>query len=135
MKSELSGKNPYHVDKNRYYELKYFCLQYPTWKKIYNDLAFMPTIGYGERIEDGQLYFRDDTAKHALRLKKYSEKIKLVEAAATEADEELSRYILKGVTENRSYDVMNANDPIPCSRDTYYDRYRRFFFILDKFKD
>lgn len=135
MKSELSGKNPYYVDKNRYYELKYFCLQYPTWKKIYNDLIFLPTIVYGEIREDGQMYIRDDTAKHALRLKKYSDKMKLVEDAATEADEELSRYILKGVTENRSYDIMNANDPIPCSRDTYYDRYRRFFFILDKFKD
>lgn len=135
MRPKLSIKNPYHVDKNRYYELKYFCLQYPQWKKIYNDLIMLPTIGYGERIDDGQLYFRDDTAKHALRLKKYSDKMELVEKAAIEADEELASYILKGVTENRSYDVMNANDPIPCSRDTYYDRYRRFFFILSKFKD
>ena len=135
MRPVLSEKNKYHVDKNRYFELKYFCLQYPDWKKRYNDLIVLPTIGYGERIEDGQLYFRDETAKHAMRLKKYSDKMKLVEAAAVEADEELSRYILKGVTENLSYDVMNANDPIPCSRDTYYERYRRFFFILSKFRE
>jgi hypothetical protein len=24
---------------------------------------------------------------------------------------------------------------MPCGRDTYYDRYRRFFWLLDKMRD
>lgn len=37
-KPELSQKNPYWIEKHRYYELKHFCLQYPIWKKAYNSL-------------------------------------------------------------------------------------------------
>lgn len=32
-KPELSKKNPYHLSRHRYYELKHFCFQYPEWKK------------------------------------------------------------------------------------------------------
>lgn len=32
-RAELSKKNPYHIPRYRYYELKYFCRQYDDWKK------------------------------------------------------------------------------------------------------
>ena len=38
VKPELSKRNPYKLDKHRYYELKHFCLQYPDWKKKYLSL-------------------------------------------------------------------------------------------------
>lgn len=38
MKSELSKRNPYWIEKHRYYELRHFCLQYPIWKSSYNSL-------------------------------------------------------------------------------------------------
>ena len=36
LRSELSPKNKYYIDKHRYYELKHFCLQYTEWKKSYS---------------------------------------------------------------------------------------------------
>lgn len=30
-RAQLSVKNPCHIPKHRYYELKHFCLQYPDW--------------------------------------------------------------------------------------------------------
>lgn len=30
IRPEVSQKNPYWIGKHRYYELKHFCLQYPT---------------------------------------------------------------------------------------------------------
>lgn len=33
---ELSEKNPYWIERHRYYELKHFCLQHPLWKKEYD---------------------------------------------------------------------------------------------------
>ena len=30
-RAELSKKNPYHIPRYRYYELKYFCRQYDDW--------------------------------------------------------------------------------------------------------
>lgn len=38
IRPEISKKNRYWIDKHRYYELKYFCLQYPTWKKAHSSL-------------------------------------------------------------------------------------------------
>ena len=35
IRPELSEKNPYWIEKHRYYELKHFCLQYPIWRKAY----------------------------------------------------------------------------------------------------
>ena len=38
IRPELSEKNPYWIEKHRYYELKHFCLQYPIWRKTYSAL-------------------------------------------------------------------------------------------------
>ena len=35
LRSELSSKNKYYIDKHRCYELKHFCLQYPEWERAY----------------------------------------------------------------------------------------------------
>ena len=44
-------------------------------------------------------------------------------------------YILKGVTEGWSYDILKARSNIPCCKDVYYNLYRRFFWLLNKARD
>lgn len=128
----ISEKNKYWVDKHRYYELKHFCLQYPTWKKLYLALD-----GFGKKSLDLTMFTSgnkpsDPTAKCAIAKSYYSERIAMVERAAVEADPALASYILKGITEELSYEYLKTKMYIPCSKDTYYDRYRRFFWILNK---
>lgn len=43
IRPELSPKNCYWIEKHRYYELKHFCLQYPTWRRKYNSLICYPS--------------------------------------------------------------------------------------------
>ena len=74
----------------------------------------------------------DLTAKYALRKAHYSERINMIEKAAMEADEDLYIYILKAVTEGLSYTYLKTRLEMPCSRDMYYDRYRRFFWLLNE---
>jgi hypothetical protein len=74
----------------------------------------------------------DLTAKYAIRKAHYSEKINLIEKTAVEADQDLCVYILKAVTEGLSYTYLKTRLEIPCSRDMYYDRYRRFFWLLSE---
>lgn len=134
IRPELSVKNKYHIDKHRYYELKHFCLQYKTWKKTYialNDLSI--TSSLLEKIPSSNIT-SDITAKSAIRKAYYAEKIKLIEKAAMEADEYLYSYILKAVTEGLSYNYLKSTLDIPCSRDTYYDRYRKFFWLLNEYR-
>lgn len=55
----------------------------------------------------------------------------MIERVARLTDLELSFYILQGVTEGYSYDILKARFDIPCCKDTYYELYRRFFWLLD----
>lgn len=130
LRPELSQKNKYWIDKHRYYELKHFCLQYPDWKKSYMnfDDSSIP-LSMIENVPTDNLP-GDPTAKRALMKFFYAERIKLIEKTAIETDPYLYSYIIKGVTEEKSYTYLRTKLGIPCGRDMYYDRYRRFFWLL-----
>lgn len=131
VRPELSKKNKYWIDKNRFYELKYFCLQYPLWKKAYECLDSIYTTSFEMiRVQDGTL--RDSVAMCAEERSIYLDRMCSIEKAAMDADPYLASYILKAVTEGLSFAYLKARLEIPCSRDTYYDRYRRFFWLLDQ---
>lgn len=134
IRPKLSEKNKYYVEKHRYYELKHFCLQYPIWKKAYSALS-----GLSERPSDLEIFKKqygisDPTAKCVEARLFYSYRMEMVEKAASETDSVLANYILTAVTEEVSYDVLKARLNIPCCRDTYYELYRRFFWILNKLR-
>lgn len=135
IRAEISEKNKYWIDKHRHYELKHFCLQYPEWKKIYAafDNTSVP-ISMFERVPTSNLP-GDPTAKRALMKTYYGERIKLLERVALETDVYLHTYILKAVTEGLSYTYLKTRLDIPCGKDMYYDRYRRFFWLLSKARD
>ena len=132
IRPEISIKNKYHIDKHRHYELKHFCLQYPSWKKAYAEFSNtnipLSTI---DRVPTSNMP-GDPTAKRAILKAHYSERMRLIEKIAMEADQYLCDYILKAVTEELSYTYLKSRLGIPCSRDTYYDRYRRFFWLLSE---
>lgn len=132
IRPELSIKNKYHIDKHRHYELKHFCLQYPSWKKAYAEFS-NPSVSLSmmERIPNSNIP-GDPTAKRAMLKAHYAEKIKLIEEAAKEADRYLYEYIIKGVTEGLSYTYLKSRLEIPCGKDLYYDRYRKFFWLLSE---
>ena len=132
LKPELSKKNKYWINKNRYYELKYFCLQYPLWKKAYELLDGLKICSYDLMVFPNSGLPGDPTGRCVDERSLYFERMRLVEDAARDADPYLASYILKAVTEGRSYTYLESILEIPCSRDTYYDRYRRFFWLLDQ---
>ena len=135
IRPELSIRNKYHIDKHRHYELKHFCLQYPMWKKAYSDFDNLDVpLSTIEKVPTSNLP-GDPTAKRAMMKAHYSKRIELIEKAARESDRYLYEYIIKGVTENLSYTNLKSRFDIPCSKDMYYDRYRRFFWLLSEFRD
>ena len=131
IRPEISKKNKYYIDKHRYYELKHFCLQYPEWKRIYHELddALLP-LSVIDHLPTNNIP-SDPTAKKALLKYHYAERIKIIEKAAFETDPYLYSYILKGVTEEKSYTYLKTTLGMPCGKDMYYDRYRRFFWLLN----
>lgn len=132
IRAKISPRNKYYIDKHRYYELKHFCLQYNEWKKAYalcnESIIFTSTLENTPSSNTPS----DLTAKYAIKRATYGQRIKMIEEAAEKSDEFLYPYIMKAVTEGLSYTYLKTRLEMPCSRDTYYDRYRRFFWLLSQ---
>lgn len=128
LRAELSEKSKYYVEKHRYYELKHFCLQYPEWKKRYLEMDGFGRTGTDEIRTNTP---GDPTSKCVDMRLALLKRLRLIEHTAMDADPDLAEYILMAVTEGLSYPVLKARCDIPCGKDMYYDRYRRFFWLLD----
>ena len=135
IRPEISEKNKYYIDKHRYYELKHFCLQYSEWKKAY--AACNEAIIFGSKFErqSSTNVPSDITARYGMMKAHYDRRIKLIEECAMKADDFLHRYILRGVTEGLSYTYLKTVLEMPCGRDMYYNRYRKFFWLLSEARD
>lgn len=121
----LSTKSPYYIPDFRRYELIYFCLQYPEWKKYLKDY----------KLRKGTEEFDDPTGDEATERALREGKMKLVEKVAYEAGGDVyGKYILKAVTEDLSFNNLKYYHGIPCGRNMYYEMWHKFFYLLSQEK-
>lgn len=118
---ELSKNNPWWISKHRYFELKHFCLQYHEWESICKDVK----LTLAQQKED-------PTGCLATKKTYYEAKMRLVKDTAYNTDTEIGKWIFIGVTDDRSYNYLKMVLNIPCGKDMYYDRYRKFFWLLSE---
>ena len=124
IRTTLSKKSPYYISKHRRLELVHFCLQYPEWKE------YMRTIkNHGTRDE-----FSDPTGEEAVRRVLYSRNIDMVERCCHIAGPDIYEYLLRSVTKGESYVFLATKLGIPCSRDYFYDRFHKFWYLLSQEK-
>jgi len=71
-----------------------------------------------------------ELGKGICQRKPLSDYMRMVEQSAMAADPELYSYILKSITENLTFVVLKSVYGIPCERDMFYDRRRKFYFVL-----
>lgn len=128
IRNEVSKKSPYYISKHRMLELKHFCMQYEEWRKEKAKISVLQSYGYSEVQRSG---VSDKTSKLAIRAAELDGYMALVVSCCKEADNYIWTWLLEGVTEGVSYGALVARG-IPCSKDYYYDRYRKFFWLLDK---
>lgn len=125
-KKDLSLKK-YNISKERYRELKYFCLQYEEWKRQLSfGVSLQPQKLTG--MPNAKNAPSNPTEDAAVKLYELRDKCALVEQTAIEADAELYRYILKNVTQGVPYEYM----PVPCCRQKFYNARKKFFYKLSK---
>lgn len=120
----LSKKNQYWISKHRFYELKHFCMQFMDWQR---ERAALDGLAYREE--------RSPTEPEAILRAGYSKRIQMIMRAAEQTDGVIGDYILVAVTKGLSYEALNARSPIPCCKSTYYELYRKFFWLLDKLRE
>ena len=126
----LSTKSKYWLSNAAFYQAYYFALRYQEFKDTLEEM------GDGSRglFYDSQPHgsaTKSSLEDLAIKRSKVSEKIDLIESACRLADAELYPWLIKAVTNNDvGYDYLYYQLGIPCSRGTFYDRRRKFYYIL-----
>lgn len=119
-----SKKSKYYISEFRYCELVYFCLQYDEWRR---DVLTYEHKGNQDEWSDPTA---EDAIKHAL----CKEKIALVNRIAKKAAGDDANYILKAVTEDRSYNNLSTYCGMNIGRDRYFKMREKFFYFLSQEK-
>jgi len=127
IRNVLSVSNENYISKDNYLELKHFCLQYNEWKKRYAEFDFHESKSI---IMPCKSTKNDSTASAAIEKASLKTKMDMVRDTAYKTDPELAVYIFKGVTEGASYITLRCSYGMPCSKETYFKRYRKFFKML-----
>lgn len=113
-------------------ELYHYCLQYNEWK---DELKYKCDTVHSIEITDMPINHNnvDATQKLAIRRAELSRKCEIIEQTAVETDSEIYQYILKAVTnEGITYNYLSTVMNIPCGKDMYYDRRRKFYWLLSQ---
>ena len=79
MRPELSKKNPYWISKYRYYELRYFCLQYYEWKHDYCELELKLSPRTTQYNNVSRTHTNDWVSEAAVKMAELKRKMELVE--------------------------------------------------------
>lgn len=114
----------YYISSYRLYELIYFCLQYPEYKKIVKDYNF-------NKLESE---WEDPTGEEAVRHVLAARKMKLIEDTAYKTSREYGKFIFMAVTEDRSFNNLRTYYGMDLSRDKYYKLRDKFFYLLSQEK-
>lgn len=127
------NKEKYEVSKHRFQEIYHHCMQYKEWK---DELRYCEdTVKSIGAMNEGRASGGTGSATEQLAIKriKLREKCELIEQTAIEADAEIYPYILKGVTEEfASCKYLKEVCGMPCGKDMYYDRRRKFYWLMSK---
>lgn len=127
------NKDKYRISKHKFLELYHFCMQYDEWRRELIELRNVIAISNLENISQSSSNNSSVTERTALRIIDLQNKCELVEQTAIEADSAIYQYILIAVTtEGITYNYLKTNEGLPCGKDMYYDRRRKFYYLLSR---
>jgi hypothetical protein len=127
------NKDKYGIDTNRFLEIKYHCLQYPEWRRELAELTnTIKAMQYGQEGK-GSPSQASQTEHLAIKRMELEEKCKRIEQTAIEADTVIYPWILEGVTTDyATYRYLRDSKKIPCGKKMYYERRRKFYYLMSK---
>lgn len=131
IRTSISKRNPWYISKERYLELYHFCRQYKEWKEAYIELEEKEISCTSFLCVKNDFEISDPAGNTAVEMAILKSNMELVETVANGTDEVLGKYIFKAVTEGLAFTKLKTMYEIPCERDMYYDRYRKFFWLLN----
>lgn len=129
-RSKKTGR--WKIGTHEFYMAMHFALQYNEWRKELSGLTdTSKAITYSD-MPKGNIN-PDPTCDLVERREQLVRNVDLVERCAREADPELFEWLMLGVTnEGVTYENLRALRNIPCGHNVYYDRRRKFYYLLSK---
>lgn len=129
-RSKKTGR--WKISTHEFYMAMHFAYQYHEWKKELSGLTdTSKAIQYSD-MPKGSID-PDPTGELVERRERLVRSIDIIESCARRADPDLYEWIMLGVTNDGvNYDSLLTLKGIPCSRNTYYDRRRKFYYLLSK---
>ena len=130
-KMEYTGR--YSLSRFEFGYAKWYSLKYNEWLDEYNSLKdSVKGISYDQEGH-GSGSVSDSTGSLASRRAGLRNKMLKVEHAAWEAGEDIAKYILIAVTnEDVTFEVLERKYHIPCGRTLFYERRRKYYYLLSK---
>lgn len=141
VKPQVSEKNAYYIPKHRYYELKHFVMQYRDWSKWVRDynIKYSSPSYHEIRYDQMPAFWKNSTAEEVERREYYISRMDMVDSCILTAFNDISdllrEYVFEAIVDGRSYDWIVMNCGAPFSRDYYYKRYRKFFWLLSQVRE
>ncbi len=132
MKVRPLNEEKYKISKHRFAEIYHFCLQYNEWK---DELKYKTDTVASPVITDMPTSHSNDSGVEtlAIRREQLEKKCNLIENTAIETDPSICQYILKAVTnEYVTYNYLRTVMGIPCGKNYYYDKRRKFYYLLSQ---
>ena len=123
----------YGISRNRYQELKAFCLQYEEkMSKISRGSGGMNYDGMPHGSGDGK-----PLERQAIRNVMYRQDCEMIEQAAMKANKAIYPYMMKSVTNDLPYEYIEYDEKygrIPIGKTDFYSYRRLFYHYLDELK-
>lgn len=127
-RNRYTGK--YKLDKHEFLRAYHHAMCYKEWLREYNSLLdTSKAIIYDDMPHAANT--KDTTAEAAEKRERLAGKMRLVEETAMEAEPKIYDYLLLAVTnEGVTYEYLKTVKKIPCGKDMFYDRRRKFYYLL-----
>lgn len=133
IRPETSRKKEHWISKHRYYELKHFVMQYDDWKEALREmessLVSTPPM-YHDKVQIGVV--SDPTGEKATQAIIFQKNMNIVMTAARDTGK-LGYQVFRNVVEDKPWNEFKSGTL--SSRDEYYKAYRKFFWLLDHYKN
>lgn len=129
-RSKKTGR--WKISGHEYYMAMHFAYQYHEWQKELSGLTdTSKAIQYSD-MPKGNIN-PDPTGDLVERRERLVRNIDIVEQCARDADSDLYEWLMLGVTNDGiTYESLRMLKGIPCGRKMYYDRRRKFYYLLSR---
>ncbi len=126
------NKKKYDLSKKKFLYVLRFAYMYPEWKRELKEETYGLSSVQIDGMPKGNKGI-NQVQEISIKRKELEERCKLIEQTAISVAPDFYQELIFGATnEGITYAYLNSRFKIPCGRNLYYERRRKFYYELSK---